>query len=44
MAGNDQFAEMYRERKAFWNGFMSFTTWTGVALAIFVVLMAIFVA
>ncbi|MDF1791169.1 MAG: aa3-type cytochrome c oxidase subunit IV [Thalassobaculaceae bacterium] len=43
MAGNDQFADMTRERKAFWEGFMSFTLWTGIALTILVVLMAIFI-
>lgn len=43
MAGNDQFAELTRERQAFWDGFMSFTLWNGVAIAILLVLLAIFV-
>lgn len=42
MAGNDQFADLTRERKAFWEGFMSFTLWTGIGLAILMILMAIF--
>ena len=44
MAGNDQFADMTRERKAFWDGFTSFMLWSGIGLAIFVALLAIFVA
>ncbi|WP_420565940.1 aa3-type cytochrome c oxidase subunit IV [Thalassobaculum sp.] len=44
MAGNDQFAEMYRERKAFWDGFMRFTLWNGIAIVALVALLAIFVA
>lgn len=42
MAGNDQFAEMHRERKAFWDGFMGFTLWSGIVIAVIVILMAIF--
>ncbi len=42
MTGNDQFAELTRERKAFWDGFMSMTLWTGVVLAVIVALMAVF--
>ena len=44
MAGNDQVAELTRERKAFWDGFMRFTLWNGVAIAVLVILLALFVA
>jgi hypothetical protein len=42
MAGNDEFADMTRERKAFWDGFVSFNIWSGVAIVIILALMAIF--
>jgi len=42
MAGNDQFADMTRERKAFWDGFTGFMLWSGIIIVVIVALMAIF--
>lgn len=43
MAGNDQFAEMTRERRAVWESFTAWSFWIAVGIVILLVLLAIFV-
>ena len=42
MAGEDQFPELTKSHRETWEGFMTFTLWSGIVIVVILVLMAVF--